>query len=137
MNWKDDYKARSTDAAQAATLIRNGSRVVVGHAVGEPSHLLDTIVEHAEDYRDVVIIHMLCMGQGRYCQPGMEHCFRHNSLFVGGAARDAVSEGRADFTPCYFSEIPGLFSTGALPVDVALIQVSPPDNNGYCSLESR
>jgi 4-hydroxybutyrate CoA-transferase len=134
MNWKDDYKARCIDAAKAATLIHSGNRVVVGHAVGEPSYLLDVIVECADAYQDVEIVHMLCMGKGRYCQPGMEDHFRHNSLFIGGASRDANFEGRADFTPCYFSEIPGLFTKGVLPVDVALIQVSPPDNNGYCSL---
>jgi 4-hydroxybutyrate CoA-transferase len=134
MSWKDYYKARCIDAATAATLIRTGNRVVVGHAVGEPSHLLDAIVEHPEAYRNVEIVHMLCMGAGRYCQEGMESAFRHNSLFIGGASREANFEGRADFTPCYFSEIPGLFTQGVLPVDVALIQVSPPDHNGYCSL---
>jgi 4-hydroxybutyrate CoA-transferase len=135
MDWKQQFAARRMSADEAVGLIRSGDRVVVGHAVAEPSHLLAALVAARESFRDVEIVHMVCMGKGEYCLSGMEPHFRHNSLFVGGTARDAIAAGRADFTPCYFSEIPALFATdGPLPPDVALIQVSPPDHNGYCSL---
>lgn len=82
---------------------------------------------------NVEIVHMVAMGTAPYCQPGMEKHFRHNALFVGGSTRKAVEEGRADYTPCFFHEIPRLFTDGCLPVDVAFIQVSLPDERGYCS----
>ena len=134
MNWRDYYGERCVTAAVAVGKIRSGDRVVIGHAVGEPSALLDALVENRESYRDVEIVHMVCMGKGDYCRPGMEKYFRHNSLFVGGLARNAVFEGRGDYTPCYFSEIPALFTDGILPVDVALLMVCPPDEHGYVSL---
>jgi 4-hydroxybutyrate CoA-transferase len=134
MDWKSYLETHRMGAKEAVGLIKSGDRVVIGHAVGEPSYLIDVMVENKENYRDIEIVHMVCMGKGAYCAKGMEPYFRHNSLFVGGLARDAIFEGRADYTPCYFSEIPALFTDGALPVDVALIQVSPPDHAGYVSL---
>lgn len=134
MDWKSYYNAHKMSAIDAVNLIKSGDRVVMGHAVGEPSHLIDVMVENREAYRDVEIVHMVFMGKGEYCNPGMEKYFRHNSLFVGGTARAAIAEGRADYTPCYFSEIPYLFTNGSLPVDVAMIQVSPPDHAGFVSL---
>jgi len=134
MSWQEYYKSRCITLQEAAEKIKSGDRVVFGHAVGEPSMLIDTLVQNRERYRDVEIVHMVGMGKGEYCKPGMEPYFRHNSLFVGAPARDAIFEGRGDFTPCYFSEIPKLFSEGYLDVDVALLQVSPPDKHGYCSL---
>ena len=106
MDWKSYYNAHKTDALSAVNLIKSGDRVVMGHAVGEPSYLIDTMVQNREAYRNVEIVHMVFMGKGEYCNPGMEKYFRHNSLFVGGTARAAIAEGRADYTPCYFSEIP-------------------------------
>lgn len=134
MDWKNYYKSRYVDGLTAVQKIQSGDRVVVGHAVGEPSYLLSVMVQNREQYRDVEIVHMVCMGKGEYCLPGMEPYFRHNSLFIGGTARDAAFEGRADYTPVYFSEIPSLFTSGKLPVDVALIHVSPPDHTGHCSM---
>ncbi len=134
MGWQEYYRERCTTAVEAVKKIKSGDRVVFGHAVGEPSALIDALVENRENYRNVEIVHMVCMGKGEYCKPDMAPYFRHNSLFVGGLARSAVSEGRGDYTPCYFSEIPGLFKNGILPVDVALLQVSPPDIHGYVSL---
>lgn len=120
-------------ADEAVAHIKSGSRVVVGHAVGEPCHLVSTMVQHAEDYRDVEIVHMVAMGKCEYCKPEYAGHFRHNSLFLGGTSREAAAAGRADFTPCFLFEVPKLFET-TLPVDVALISVTPPDENGRCSL---
>ena len=112
MSFKELYQSKKMDADQALNLIRSGDRVVVGHACAEPSYLLDVLTEKAEQYENVEIVHMVAMGKAGYCAPGMEKHFRHNSLFVGGSTRKAVAEGRGDFTPCFFSEIPKLFKNG-------------------------
>jgi len=134
MSWQKYYSDRLITAKEAANKIKSGDRVVFGHAVGEPSAIIDAVVENKKKYKDVEIVHMVCMGKGDHCKPEMQGYIRHNSLFVGGLARDAIYEGRGDYTPCYFSEIPRLFTDGYLPVDVALLQVSPPDKHGYMSL---
>ena len=120
-------------AAQALAAVKSGDRVVVGHATGEPQALTEALVARADELRDVEVVHMVAMGGAKYAQPGMEKSFRHNGLFLGATTRKAVEEGRADFTPCCFSEIPRLFRARILPVDVALIQVTPPDHDGFCS----
>lgn len=132
-SWNTYYISHITTAEEAVKRIKSDDRVVIQHACGEPTFLVNAMVANAEAYRDVEIVHMVAMGQAAYAQPGMERYFRHNALFVGGSTRAAVAEGRGDFTPCFFSEVPGLFQS-ALPVDVALITVTPPDENGKCSL---
>jgi len=121
-------------AETALKQVKDGDRVVVGHACGEPPTLVDALVARAPELKNVEIVHMVAMGPAKYAQPGMEGSFRHNSLFVGAATRKAVSEGRALHTPCFFSEIPRLFNWKILPVDVTLMQVTPPDEDGWCSL---
>ena len=133
MDLETYYESHITDAATAVGSIKSGDRVVVGHACGEPSYLLEAMVANASAYENVEIVHMVAMGRAGYCTPEMAPHFRHNALFVGGATRAAVAEGRGDFTLCFFSEVPSFFHT-TLPVDVALIQVTPPDENGKCSL---
>jgi len=127
------YREKLVSADNAIHQIKSGNRVVTGHACGEPGCLVDKLVEYASELNGVEIVHMVPMGPAKYAQLGMEQSFRHNSLFVGASTRKAVEEKRGDFTPCFFSEIPRLFKDGILPVDVALIQVTPPDDNGYCS----
>lgn len=134
MSWQKYYRDRLITAKDAAARIKSGDRVVFGHAVGEPSAIIDAVVENKENYKDVEVVHMVCMGKGDHCRPEMQGHIKHNSLFVGGLARDAIFEGRGDYTPCYFSEIPRLFTDRYLPVDVAILQVSPPDKHGYVSL---
>ena len=133
MNWKTIYNERLMTADEAVKRIKSGDRVSLSHAVGEPSHIIDAMVKNHEAYRDVEIVHMVPMGKAEYAQPHMAPHFRHNALFVGAKTRDAVKNGYADFTPCYFSQVPSLWSH-ALPLDVAIINVSPPDDNGYSSL---
>ena len=133
MNWKTYYETHLTTAEEAVTHIKSGDRVVVAHACGEPSYLLDAMVANASAYRDVELVHMVAMGKGDYCKPEYAENFRHNAIFVGGSSREAVADGRADFTPSFFFEVPRLFST-TMPVDVALVMVTPPDENGMCSL---
>jgi 4-hydroxybutyrate CoA-transferase len=133
MNWRDIYESKLSTADEALKAVKSNQRVVIGHACGEPQPLVEALVKQAQRLENVEIVHMVAMGDAKYCQPGMEKHFRHNSLFVGNSTRQAVNEGRADYTPCFFSEIPRLFLLGYLPVDVALIQVSKPDKHGYCS----
>lgn len=133
MSWEEIYRSRLTTAEEAVTHIRSGDRVVLGHAAGEPTCLTDAMVRNAAAYRDVEIDHMLVLGDCAYCHPEYAENFRHNALFVSPPARETVENGRADFTPTFFYRAPRLFET-TLPVDVALVQVTPPDENGICSL---
>ena len=133
MDWKDYYQSRLMTAEEAVGKIKSGDRVVLEHACGEPAYLVDKMVENAAAYRDVEIVHMVAMGKGAYCAPEQAGHFRHNSLFVGGSTRKAGESGQGDFTPCFFFEIPRLFHT-TLPVDVALVSVTPPDGEGRVSL---
>ncbi|MEY8337798.1 acetyl-CoA hydrolase/transferase C-terminal domain-containing protein [Lachnospiraceae bacterium 62-35] len=134
MDWNELYQSRKMDADNALDLIHSGDRVVVGHACGEPSYLLDVLSEKAKQYQQVELVHMIAMGRAPYCFPENAEHFRHNSLFVGSTTRKAVAEGRADYTPCFFYKIPSMFTNGSLPVDVCLIQAAPPDENGLLSL---
>ena len=133
MDWKTLYQQRTMTAEEAVSCIKSGDRVVVQHAVAEPSYLLDAMVANADAYENVEIVHMVAMGKAAYAQPGMEGHFRHNGIFLGGTTRACIAEGRGDFTPCFFFEIPRLWNT-TLPVDVTLVTVTPPDENGMCSL---
>ena len=133
MSWKTHYAEHTMPVEEAIKRIHSGDRVVTGHACGEPTYILDAMVAHADDYENVEIVHMVPMGKSPYCAPGMEKHFRHNGLFLGGSTRAAVAEGRADYTPTFFFEAPRLFST-TLPVDVAVVQVSLPDEEGNFSL---
>lgn len=132
-DWKAVYEHKIVTAEEAVKHIQSGCRIVTGHACGEPGILIDALVERASELENIEIVHMVAMGNAPYAQPGMEKSFRHNALFVGGSTRKAVEENRADFTPCFFSEVPRLFKNEILPVDVALIQVTLPDEAGYCS----
>jgi len=120
-------------ADEAVRKIKNGDRVAIGHACGEPQALTDAMARFMTELRDVETIHMVGMGKSAYCAPEAEGHIRHNSIFLGAGERKAANEGRADFTPRYFSQVPSLFTDGSLPVDVALVQVSPPDRHGYVS----
>jgi 4-hydroxybutyrate CoA-transferase len=132
-NWRRVYQNKIVSAEQAVQHIKSQDRVVTGHACGEPQALIEALVARSSEINNVEIVHMVAMGPAKYAQPGQEKSFRHNALFVGGTTRKAVEEKRADFTPCFFSEIPRLFKNNILPVDVALIQITPPDEQGFCS----
>lgn len=110
----------------------SGQRIVFSHAAGESLVLSDALVRNRALFENVEIVHMVAMGEAKYCEPGMEKHFRHNSFFLGASTRKAAKEGRADVTPVYFSEVPELFRT-TLPVDAVFLNLSPPDEHGYCS----
>lgn len=133
MQWRDTYKEKLTTADRAVQAIKSGDRVVVGHAYGQPQHLVQAMTDNKNAYDNVEIVHMVSLSPAPYCSRDMQKHFTHNSFFVGVNSREAVNGGRAKYTPCYFSEIPRLFQDGILPVDVTLCQLSPPDDDGYCS----
>lgn len=132
MGWKEAYHKKIRSPKDAVSYIKSGDRVVIGHAAGEPSILVETMVDNAAQYERVEIVHMVAMGKGRYCLPEYEKNFRHNSIFAGACTRKAIEDGRGDFTPIFFSEVPDLFRTSLHP-NVLLVQLSPPDEHGYCS----
>jgi len=120
-------------AEEAVKKIKSGDRVSLSHAAGDPSYIVDAMVANHKAYKNVEIVHMVPLSKAEYVQPGMEEHFIHHALFVGAKTRKAVEEARADFTPCYFSQVPHIWSR-TLPLDVAIIHVSKPDEHGYCSL---
>lgn len=127
------YRKQALTADEAVQVIRSGQRIYVGGGAGAPHVLLDALVKRADDLREVEIDHVLVFGKAPHLAPEYAKSFRHRALFIGENARAAVQSGRADFMPIFLSEIPGLFRDGTLPLDVALIQVSPPDEHGFCS----
>ena len=131
---QDEYKRKVTSAERAVEAVRSGDRVWIHEGCATPEILVKALLKRAHELRSVEINHMLTFGAADYTRPEYEGHFRHNGLFLGGNVREAVVEGRADYTPIFLSEIEELFSSGALPLDVAFIQVSPPDEHGYVSL---
>ncbi len=133
MNWFDLYRDRVQTAAQAVRHIQSHTRVFLTGNCSIPQTLLAALTAYAPALTGVEIVQVLTIGPADYVSSAMAGHLRVNTLFISDNVRSAVQEGRADFTPCFLSEIPGLFTSGRLPLDVALIQVSPPDEHGYCS----
>ena len=134
MTWSMDYQRKRMSAAKALGAVKSGARIWIQSGCGTPSVLLDALVARAAELRNVEIVHMKTLGSADYTRPEYEGHFRHRGLFLGENVREAVCNGRADYTPIFLSEIEGLFESGALPLDVVLMQVSPPDDHGFVSL---
>src|SRR5437899_9613419 len=133
MSWEMEYKKRLKTADEALACVKSGMRVYIQPGCAEPETLVEALMRRAPDVFDVEIVHMMTMGCAPYVAPEMAGHFRHNAVFIGGNVREAINDGRADYTPIYLSEIEGLFESGSMPIDVALIEVSPPDSHGFCS----
>lgn len=133
MRWLDTYNRKKMSAEEAVRFIQSNQRVYIHPGCAVPELLVNAMVERANELENVEVVHILNMGEARYALPEMEGHFRHNALFIGSNVRQAVNEGRADFTPIFLSEIPHLFRNGRLPIDVALVHLSPPDEHGFCS----
>ena len=133
MSWREEYRRKCMSAAQALEAVHSGARVWVQSGCGTPSTLVKALVARAPAVHEVEIVHMMTLGSADYTRPEYEGRFRHRGLFLGANVREAVAAGRADYTPIFLSEIEGLFESGQMPIDVALIEVSPPDSHGYCS----
>ena len=120
--------------AQALAGIRSGDQVYVHCAAAAPSVLLDALVARAVELTDVGVIHLHIEGPGPHLAPDMAPHFRHRALFIGPNARAAVNDGRADYVPIFLSDVPRLFESRALPLDAVLVNATPPDRHGFCSL---
>ena len=133
-DWTKKYKTKVVNASQAIKKIKRGARIFLGTGCGVPYHLVQELAKHADQMADNEIVHLLTLGDTPSADSKFQNQFRHNTFFVSSNIRDAVSEGRADYTPMMLSEIPDLFRQKRMPLDVAMIQISPPDRNGYGSL---
>ena len=128
-----DWKARAVSATDAVTSIKSGSNVFVHGASATPVGLVDALSART-DVQDVSLYHLHTSGSAPYAAADKQHQFRSVSFFVGANVRKAIEEGRADYLPVFLSDIPFLLSSRQIPLDVALLQLSPPDRHGNCSL---
>ena len=119
---------------EAVAGIRSGDQVYVHCAAAAPSVLLDALVARAPELEAVGVVHLHIEGLGPHLAPAMATHFRHRALFIGPNARAAVNEGRADYVPIFLSDVPRLFESRALPLDAVLVNATPPDRHGFCSL---
>ncbi len=132
--WRETWKKKIVPAGVAVKQIKPGNRVFIGSACGEPQALVRALCETGTGAEDTEVLNVLTMGVAPYTDPKYADRFRANAFFIGNSMRDAVGQVRADYTPIFFSEIPEMFRSGRLPLDVALIMVSPPDTHGFVSL---
>ena len=132
--WNNIYESRIVTAEAAARVIKSGQRIFLTGNCSVPQKVLGALVDYAPELSNVEICQALTVGMTNYVAPEMEGHLRVNTMFISANIRRAVNEGRADFTPVLLSEFPLLFKRGYLPIDVALIHVSPPDEHGFCSL---
>ncbi|HUI74719.1 MAG TPA: acetyl-CoA hydrolase/transferase C-terminal domain-containing protein [Candidatus Acidoferrum sp.] len=133
MIWQSEYRDKVKSAVHALQVVQSDMRVYIQPGCAEPETLVEALLQRAPSVRNVEVVHLLTLGNADYVKPEMAPHFRHNAFFIGRNVREAVNEGRADYTPVYLSEVEQLFESGAMPLDVALIQVSPPDHHGFCS----
>jgi len=133
MAWEMEYRKKLQTADKALERVQSGMRVYIQPGCAEPESLVEALIRRAPYVNDVEIVHMMTMGCAPYAVPEMAPHFRHNAMFIGPNVREAINDGRADYTPINLSEIEDLFESGAMPIDVALIELCPPDSHGFCS----
>jgi 4-hydroxybutyrate CoA-transferase len=134
MNWVADYRAKLKTASEAVSIIKSNDRVYYGGNAAIPQGLVRALAARKDELQNVQVSHVLLLGEDPLSKPEMVGHFRHNSLFVGPADRKAVNDGRADYVPIFLYMIPRLFNQKVIPVDVAMVAVSPPDEHGFMSL---
>lgn len=132
-SWIAEYQRRLTTPEKALQSVRSGDKIYIHSNAAAPLPLVEALVNRANELKDVEIYHLLTLGNADYARPELAKSFRVHALFIGANVRQAVNDGRADYTPVFLSDLPSLFATGTLGVDVCLVQVSPPDAHGYCS----
>ncbi len=133
-NWQDSYSDMIATPKEAVKRIRPGQRVFVGTGCGQPQALVNALSARGSELTDTEIIHLLTSGDAPYADERLSDQFRVNSFFIAENVRGIIQEGMGDYTPIFLSDIPRLFTSGQTPLDAALIQVSPPDERGMCSL---
>jgi len=133
MSWVDDYKNKLVTAEEAVSVISSSDRIYVSGNAATPYFLMRALASRKDELEDVELSHVLLLGEDPFSKPGMEGHFRHNSLFVGPADRKAINEGKADYVPIFLYQIPDLFYSGEMSIDVAMLHLSPPDEHGFMS----
>ncbi len=133
-NWQEQYKDLITTPKRALAQVRSGHRVFIGTGCGEPVQLVDALTARAGELADVEIIQLFTKGDAPYADKKYAECFIINAFFIGSNVRDMIQKGLGDYSPVLLSDIPALFDSGQLPLDVALIQVTPPNMQGKVSL---
>ena len=128
------FKYDSVSAAEAVSIIQSDTSIFIHSAGASPQVLVKALADRGPELRRVKIYQLHTEGEAPYAAPELERSFRIKNLFLGANIRKAVHEGRADFIPVFLSEIPRLFRKQIIPLDVALVQVAPPDKNGFCTL---
>ncbi|MCK4538338.1 MAG: GNAT family N-acetyltransferase [Candidatus Krumholzibacteria bacterium] len=128
------YKSKKRDIDDIVRLIKPGSRIFIGSGAAEPQALIKMLIEKGRQIADHETINVIELGTSPYAEAVMSRPFKQNAFFIGANVRDAVNEGRAEYTPIFLSELPDHIRSGSLKIDVAFIQVAPPDRYGYCSL---
>lgn len=132
-SWIKKYLSKLVSAEDAVKVIKSGDKIIVQPGCAAPLEVIRAMVERKDELFGVEIYHILVVGKLPYLDPSVEKHFRHKAFFIGGNARKAINEGRAEFIPIFLSEVPLLFKRGIIKSDVALIHVSPPDEHGFCS----
>ncbi|GAH41800.1 unnamed protein product, partial [marine sediment metagenome] len=132
--WREKWKDKEITVQAAINKIIPGNRVFIDSGCSEPQLLTSELIKQSEKLIDIEILHFLAIGPEKYFKDKAEDLFRHNVFFIGKTLREEINKGQADYTPIFTSEIPSLFSSGRKHIDVALIQVTPPDPYGFCSL---
>ncbi len=133
-NWRRRYAHKLASPDEALAVVRSGQHIFVGSGAAQPQLLVERLVARAEQLHAAQIVHIMTLGLAPYAPAPVKESFRHNAFFIGPNVREAVAAGESDYTPVFLSEVPRLFRSGRVPVDVALIQVTPPDRHGLCSL---
>ena len=134
MTWMDGYKRKISSLEEAVSVVKSKDKIYVSGNAATPLTIIKALAGRKDELSNVEVTHVLLLGDDPLSKPAMEGHFRHNSLFVGPADRKAISEGRADYIPVFLYEIPGLFYSGIIDLDVAFLHLSPPDDFGYMSL---
>jgi acyl-CoA hydrolase/GNAT superfamily N-acetyltransferase len=134
MDWQERFAAKRMSAEDAVMRVPRGKNIFIGSGAAEPVKLVEELVTQTLHFADNTILHIMTLGPAPYVKPEHEDRFRHNAFFIGPNVREAVHEGRADYTPIFLSQIPSMIRSRRVPVDVAFIQTSPPDSFGFVNL---
>jgi 4-hydroxybutyrate CoA-transferase len=133
MNWLDQYKSKVVPLEEAVRVVKSNDRIFLSGNSATPLLLTNALAKRAQELSHVEVNHILLLGEDPLSKPGMEEHFKHNSLFVGIGDRQSIAEGRSEYVPIHLSQIPALFRDGYIPLDVALVHLSPPDAHGFMS----
>jgi acyl-CoA hydrolase/RimJ/RimL family protein N-acetyltransferase len=135
MSAKNEVHDTKNNSINWNDYLKSGDRIFIGSNAAVPNALIDNLIANSNNLHDIETVHILTLSENVWAKAEHKDLFKVNSLFIGGKnIREAIAEGRGDYTPCFISDVPRLFNENILPLDVALIMVSPPDEYGYCSL---